>query len=619
MINNIIQNILQERLIFSVLFLTTIILIIFYEIITYFWQNNSEYITEKNLVYFPQKELFLVNFWLPTILFSIFFLIYIFLIFYKEDFAYYDDTQFTRFSLKGIAYGFPIWREQGRFWPLGLQEYNLLSLIGKSQLIYRGFSIIQLLIICFSLYFTLYKFSPIWRYTTIFFIMVCPPFLMSFLGQIYPERNVVFYLILLILIYTCYTKSYSKHKKILIYSAFIIAQIAIYYKEPVFVLIATIAFARLFITFLLKRDLHIKKLLKELININYIDIGMIILALIYWLLYNTQIVPYIVNAYSHNQTDKGNTIFSIFFLFIQDNFIIGIFLVILVLRLFQIIFLKSDIDVFLEPLALGGMAYLGVYAKLKMFDDYNNYYFAPAMVIAIIYVANFIYNSILFSRKIDRKVLKKIYFYGFLCLSCILLIVTMSQYLGQSSYKILARKAVINGHVNLVNRLIEYSEESHHNSFTLFFPFDRTSNNYSIYTFKEFLAYKNFHISSVDKIDTLRNNLYDSESKLDLFRNITLVLKSPAQYKDNKCVPWNTVENEYCFFAEKAEIGDLIVLLPNYPGSSYDGEEIKKIMENEKLVLAYDFNNNASVVEKILHKLSNKKVENGDVYIFEKL
>ncbi|MGI0481777.1 hypothetical protein ACN4EE_13425 [Geminocystis sp. CENA526] len=615
MINNIVQNLIQERLIFSVLFFTPIILIIFYEIITYCWGNQLESKIDKNLISYPQENLSFVNFWLPTIFFSIFFLIYTFLIFYKEDFAYYDNEQFTKFSLQGIAYGFPIWRDQGRFWPLGLQEYNLLSLIDKSQLVYRGFSIVQLLIISFSLYFTLYKFSPIWRYITIFIIFICPPFLMTFFELIYPERNVVFYLIILILIYTYHTKNYPKNKRFFIYSALITAQIAIYYKEPVFVLIATIASARLFITLLSKRYLHLKKILKELIYINYIDIGMIVLTLTYCLLYQTQIVPYIIDAYSHNQKTEENTIFSIFLLFIQDNFIIGIFSIILVLRLLQIIFLKSDIDVFLDPLALGGMAYLGVYAKLKMFDDYNNYYFAPALVIAIIYIAHFIYNSIQFSQQINRKVLRKIYFYSIVFLSSIILILTISQYISQSSYKILSRKAVINGHVNLVNGLVEYSEKNNRDALILFFPLNNSFiHNYLIYTFKEFLSYKKFHIFNVNKNDNYTNNLNN-------FKNISVILKSPAtdKHKDNKCISWDWAKDEFCFFAEKAETGDLIVLLPNYPRDSYNPEEIKKMIENEKLVFAYDFNANAPLIEKILHTLSHKKVENGKVYIFEKL
>jgi hypothetical protein len=45
-----------------------------------------------------------------------------------EDFAYYDNQYFTQITLKGhnLSYGISMNRESGRFWPLGLQEFNLV-------------------------------------------------------------------------------------------------------------------------------------------------------------------------------------------------------------------------------------------------------------------------------------------------------------------------------------------------------------------------------------------------------------------------------------------------------------------------------------------------------------
>jgi hypothetical protein len=68
---------------------------------------------------------------------------------YREDFAYHDNGQFNFFSAKGIFFDMPIWAGAGRFWPLGLQEYNFISLISKSPIAYQSFSVIQLLITIF--------------------------------------------------------------------------------------------------------------------------------------------------------------------------------------------------------------------------------------------------------------------------------------------------------------------------------------------------------------------------------------------------------------------------------------------------------------------------------------
>jgi hypothetical protein len=66
---------------------------------------------------------------ITLIVFLIFLFLYICLMFFKGGFAYYDNHQFTHFSLIGKPFYMPIWRESGRFWPLGLQEYNFLAIL----------------------------------------------------------------------------------------------------------------------------------------------------------------------------------------------------------------------------------------------------------------------------------------------------------------------------------------------------------------------------------------------------------------------------------------------------------------------------------------------------------
>ena len=91
---------------------------------THFFAN---FYHEKQV--FKISELIKKSVFVPTLVFSIFLFIYIFLMCYKEEFAYIDNFQFTDFSLRGTPLSMPIWRGNGRFWPLGLQEYNFLALL----------------------------------------------------------------------------------------------------------------------------------------------------------------------------------------------------------------------------------------------------------------------------------------------------------------------------------------------------------------------------------------------------------------------------------------------------------------------------------------------------------
>jgi hypothetical protein len=57
----------------------------------------------------------------PSNGFVLFTALYVVIIFYKEDFSYYDEDQLTDFSLQGRM--LPTWI-MGRFVPIWLQEFN---------------------------------------------------------------------------------------------------------------------------------------------------------------------------------------------------------------------------------------------------------------------------------------------------------------------------------------------------------------------------------------------------------------------------------------------------------------------------------------------------------------
>ena len=76
----------------------------------------------------------------------------VFLIFYIamtlvwENFSFNDNSWLTLFTLKGNNVEAPIWRQGGRFFPLGLQEFNLVRHFTDTIKGYQVLPIVQILI-----------------------------------------------------------------------------------------------------------------------------------------------------------------------------------------------------------------------------------------------------------------------------------------------------------------------------------------------------------------------------------------------------------------------------------------------------------------------------------------
>lgn len=110
-------------------------------------------------------------------------------ILFGEEFTYYDDSHFTNGSLIGRPIDIQIAPEQGRFWPLGHQEFNLVGHLTKTVSGYHGFRILEL--VCVSAFLLgLLKDRGAWaRVGLILLALVTPSIIISFSGLIYPEAN----------------------------------------------------------------------------------------------------------------------------------------------------------------------------------------------------------------------------------------------------------------------------------------------------------------------------------------------------------------------------------------------------------------------------------------------
>src|SRR6516225_2246771 len=167
---------------------------------------------------------------------------YIVLIFYKEDFAAYDDDQLTDFSLRGTSFPAPVWPGVGRFFPLGHQEFNLLRFITKSSAGYHSFAVAQLIILLLALVVMLGEYKFVYRVPVLIAATLAPSFVISFTWLICTERNVLFWLAIMLL---CLYEHSQTKAGIYFIGCLVATHFALYYKETVVVFVVAYAGAEL--------------------------------------------------------------------------------------------------------------------------------------------------------------------------------------------------------------------------------------------------------------------------------------------------------------------------------------------------------------------------------------
>jgi hypothetical protein len=177
--------------------------------------------------------------------------------------------------------------------------------IGKNFFVYQAFSVFQLLIVLLVINKIFSKFPTWHRLATMAIVMVTPSFVISFFWLIYPERNVIFWLSLLILCCHSLMKPENANSRAFIYGALVCAQFCLYYKEPVFILIGSFAGIRLAVNIHSERKnfLEWKKILR-FFKKNYLDFSLILLSLIFFVLYRLIVSPHVVEKYQYNSQDS---------------------------------------------------------------------------------------------------------------------------------------------------------------------------------------------------------------------------------------------------------------------------------------------------------------------------
>lgn len=520
-----------------------------------------------------------------VVLMSLFILLYIYLIYYKADFAYSDNSQFTFYSLRDRFFGMPIWTASGRFFPLGLQEYNLISLVSKTVYAYHGLSVLQLLAVVGSLFFV-FKRCQVWiRCLITFAVLTIPSFTVAFFGLIYPERNIIFWLSIFLVCYQRWSQTGYRTYLFLLLTA---AHFSLYYKEPIFLIFSGFAIFRIGLGLIS----HIRN--KQSIKFKFLktyaaEVGLLILSMGFLGLYLGKFLPYLGQA-ERNQEELSWSATLLGYL--GSNFLILSLIVVYLLRCLFLIATRRSFDRFWDAIGLGAIFYFLAFVKLGLF---NNYYLAPADFLAILYFGNLISQLLL--RTAQSDLVKRFIPLAAVGLCAILVI---PQNLDQSATHLLYRKNTIAGKVQLQASLERYGDSQSDGSPTnLYFPFPESG--FSLMEFSSFLEYKGLKLVK-DPTQTV------SDEPLFL-------VESPEEFEDSLCVEYGRPHK--CFYAEAAEQNDLIVILPSrQPVSGVDLAEVEAEAE-----LVFHYIPQLSWIEKGLLLLSReygRPLDWLNAYIFQK-
>jgi hypothetical protein len=453
--------------------------------------------------------------------FCLFVCLYIAQMVYGEDFGYYDNDQLTDFSAVGNAFRPPIWPVEGRFFPLGHQEFNFLQHFTRTAAGYQCIVAVQLVVLLAVAFVALRECKPRYRVLTLVAIMTAPSFLVPFCGLIYPDRNVLFWLGILVF---CLA-GYEKHRARTYFLGCLAAtQFVLYYKETVVVFLAAYCLGRLLLeTYLSRRagNPSWRQIAKE----NSLTLAMMGITGIYCVLFVVGMSGYSGFSYvSGLRLDLKTTVLA----YVETDWLLPVFVLTLVWRLYRSLRRREQLDPVWEPLAWGALAYVLSLVALRLFRDY---YLALFDLVAFLYLAHVLADRVRPRLKLRTAIVATV-------LACIVL-----HNAAYSALNIVERKTVIQLNRELADFLEGYRPSNKTPAVELFFPW---SDGYRLMELSSYFNYRGLPVAG---------QTADRPSARP-----TLIFEGTAKFPNGLCVAYKQYR---CVTAASPPAGGLGVILPD--------------------------------------------------------
>jgi hypothetical protein len=436
-----------------------------------------------------------------------------------EDFTYYDNSYFTNGTVIGKNVPLQILPSDGRFFPLGHQEYNIIRHFTTSVLGYHSLRIIQLVLLCGLLLFFDEELNIWARLALTIVVLVTPSFLISFSGLIYPEWNVIFALI-------CLAWSVKRFEQTnsggWVVAAVISTQVMLYYKETAFLLLLGFVVGRIFL-----RCWNAARIGWDFKRLrdpeSRLDICLGLLAVLFFVYYLAAMYP----NYSTGYADEAQLpLREILVAYLKLDLLVWLLAAVVLVRIVQILRRKATPMLLWDGLGFGAVGCLFAYLILRM---NAGYFLAPADIIAILYLGHLTVLSLEKMSRVQKLGIAS------------LLVVVLLQDFSLSAFRMYERKNVIHAKAEIAQAIKKQYESNPADVKRLFFPFAEP------FHIMEFVSYLNYIGVPVEQVP------------IDPAAGHSVVIVGKVFQADAPC----GYRTFLCRVGNRPNSGDLIVVLPD--------------------------------------------------------
>ena len=273
----------------------------------------------------------------------------------------------------------------GRFFPLASLDLNLIAIFSQNPYMFFAFNALIVFAVGLLLWILFALVLQERHYTLRVVLLLCiflhPGFITIMLGICYPERLQVLFLSLFVLSSIRFYQNTNIPSAII---GFISANLALYYKEPTFLMIGSVGLLMLI------DSLKHKKGTKA-----YAYYGALLAsALLFLVLYALLIMPNIEKTYARGiflsaHEELLHTLKGLFNFMLNDSLLLLLLPSLLLYRIYRFIVKSDRYHIFWDSLLLGGFLYACAFIKLKLFESY---YLIPIYFVSLVGMLYFLYQ-----------------------------------------------------------------------------------------------------------------------------------------------------------------------------------------------------------------------------------
>ncbi len=431
---------------------------------------------------------------------------------WREDFTDHDNSFFTTRTLEGRPIPPPVWPGDGRFWPLGFQEFNLIGRVATSAAGYLAWPMLQLVLLV-AMVGHLLRGTPAWvRVGGMIALVATPNLAGSFAGLVYPERNMAFFLALMLVGIDAWDR---RGTRMALLVAVVAAHFLLYYKEPAFVVPGVMALAGLFRTGRSGPAARDRRM-------EWAIVGLVVF---YLLLFAVSVSgdPSLRYAerYSVAVVEAAARL-------IAGDPLLVPFLVAVTTRLALASIGRIPFDMRWDGLALGAVAYAAILVGL---GQDRAYLLAPVDLVAILYLGHVL--AITWARWPRAR-----------WVQALVVLVVVAESASLTALRLLDRKATVMAKAAFGDYLLA-RPVTPEDTVRLFFP---ATDGHRLMEMAAYLRYRGLYVEKVDDGSTVRAG------------RALVRLYAPRAFPDGRCAWWRRLR---CEESAGPPVGSLVVALPD--------------------------------------------------------